>query len=53
MDRARTFLAGVKSNGNLIGMGRRYDMCFHDVDGIVASELLRGSAFMTSSSLVC
>lgn len=24
MDRARTFLAGVKSNGNLLGMGRRY-----------------------------
>lgn len=23
MDRARTFLAGVKSNGNLLGMGRR------------------------------
>ena len=25
MDRARTFLAGVKSNGNLLGMGRRYN----------------------------
>ncbi len=27
MDRARTFLAGAKSNGNLLGIGRRYASC--------------------------